>query len=200
MFEIDFVPSFTGTPTSLSATNHSMEMLAKDCSNLNHELVPITPLAEAIPMNSPMDGLLPPLSHFHLLHQQTQHSQLVPIQIQQTQPAIMSSSGATMAPCSTTTTTVVSIGEPSSSSSMGVGDEPPSHIIPMMMVADPSNNGGGSCLTCLPELPETEDYEEEEDVEAHGHEETDCNGVVGDQHQQNHHHRSVMCDGAMTAN
>lgn len=185
-----------------------MEMLVKDCSNLNHELVPIMPLADAIPMNSPMDGgLLPPLSHFHLHHQQSQHSQLVPIQIQQTQPAIMSSLGApmtTMASCSTTTTTVVSMGEPSAAS-MGMEDEQPSHIIPMMMVADPSNSGGGgSCLTCLPELPETEDYEEEGGVVggAHGHEETDCNAGLGDQqqHNQNHHHRSVMCDGTMTAN
>lgn len=163
-----------------------MDML-KDCpggggnninSHLSHELVPITPLAESLPINSP---LLATMDHQHLLHQyqmQQQHSipmllplshqmqqqsQLVPIQIQQTQPPIMASSSALAPTTPTTTTNVVVCVDPTgmlmtSEQQLVQQDAQQPTLIPM---ADPSNGG---CLTCLPELPETEDCEEEEGV------------------------------------
>lgn len=163
-----------------------MEML-KDCSNLQtHELVPITPLTETIPINSPLATthldvvqampMLLPLSHLHLQHQQ-QQSQLVPIQIQQTQPTMMMSSSAT-------SSTVVCIGDQSTMDSeqqlQQLQDAQQSHIVVPM--GQESSNGG--CLTCLPELPETEDFDDDEG------EQTDYEA------QDNHnHHPDAMCDG-----
>lgn len=163
--EIGFFPA--GTPTSLSGPNHlhSMEIL-KDCST--HELVPITPLTESIPLNSPlmaMEGvqampMLLPLSHLH-----QQQSQLVPIQIQQTQPTIMSSASSSS---SSAATAVVCIGDTlglnAEQQLQKLQDVQQSHIIPMapMQPTPPhSDSSNGSCLTCLPELPETEDFEDD---------------------------------------
>lgn len=161
-----------------------MEIL-KDCST--HELVPITPLAEAIPLNSPlaMDGsgvqampMLPMLSHLHL-QQQQQQSQMVPIQIQQTQPTIMSS-----APSSSSAVVCIG-GDPSGLDSeqqlQKLQDVQQSHIIPM--VPDSSNS---SCLTCLPELPETEDYDEGNACH-YGDDEAGAS--------DNRHPAVMMCDG-----
>lgn len=157
--------------------------MIKDCSNITHELVPITPLTETVPGNSPlaMDScvqampMLMSLTQLHL--QQQQQSQLVPIQIQQTQPTIMSSASPL------TSTTIVCIGDASEMDAehqMQLHDvQQQGHIIPM--APESSNN----CLSCLPELPETDDYEQQ----------TEC-GYEDEDHQPH----QVIGDGTTMAN
>lgn len=182
--EIDFQP--TGTPTSL---NH--QQMLKDCSNITtHELAShTTPSAEVLPLNAllamdldcgiqPLPMLLP-LSHLH-----QQQSQMVPIQIQHTQPAIKSTAAAAG----------VGGGDPS-----GV-DAQQAHIIPL---AGPDSSNGG-CLTCLPELPETEDFDGTGEILL----ETDGSFNASEVHAElPHHHLPIhlqhntnnstmgMCDG-----
>lgn len=99
--------------------------------------------ADTVSINSPsVDGMLLPQSH--------NHSQLVPIKIQQTHSSIVPVSSSTSCFPESQTTTLTEAQAMS-------GDGPQ----PLLLATDPSvQNIGTNCLTCLPELPE--DYEEEE--------------------------------------